>query len=755
MQSYNGNLNIHRILAFYNMFAIVFLAFFVLIWSGEGQPTFFQETRKITDNTRLLKIRGINIPSDVRTLKFTFSNQIESGIDYEILPRDLFVIPKIYQLKSKRGNDTDAVFLRLLKGKSWGRLEDHGPRTQTIPLYITNMSIIGDKTKSIDKPIQVATIIKRRSNCPTISSLPGAGSTLTKFLTETLSECQGIRVYKSSQLNWKIFNSWTLLYLDPPLFLIDGSDQPTQEVAGAAVDTFLAAHAVLEIAWEPVYPGDPSWWILIPRAKGMPGHLFGSLDYLQWRHTLVAPADKLKLEVNRNCTTDKNGIRHCIPGCPGTRLKGIIASGYNADAMHLADKLRVALYVNIPFQAAPVRLGQRIIPPFWSDKLGWSYTYGACPSNFLDCLFLDHSPCPAIDVQIHDDPRGGMVDHKRFEDYKFEIRDTFDWYNKAVGIGTDQPDVIGLEGLHGKASVHIAYSYLFRPKYIMRKEVQRRVDTFSMEDALCSIMHVRRGDSVFHPNQGRAYIAVETYVRAARPMMDALGIKHILLFTDSAKAIEEALRCETDFPEVCGGIKWRYIEKKRWVAGEGGWENPYPSGNVTEELFVIQNEFALAQKCAMAIVGESGYGNLLRSHMCCGFPLHPRGSMIARTSKCVCPPAVILKQWDFNCKHGNKVLCNDQNVGGNLLLPLNDPNNMLGANYSMTKEAYRSDPEVRYEVVGEGTFRFPFKDLVTGRDKTLRSQLKEMSLKAVDVVCRYRRNRDTSSHYSFCPSSTS
>ena len=30
--------------------------------------------------------------------------------------------------------------------------------------------------------------------------------------------------------------------------------QPSHELAGQAVDRFVAAHSVLEIAWEPVYP---------------------------------------------------------------------------------------------------------------------------------------------------------------------------------------------------------------------------------------------------------------------------------------------------------------------------------------------------------------------------------------------------------------------------------------------------------------------------------------------------------------------
>ena len=61
-------------------------------------------------------------------------------------------------------------------------------------------------------------------------------------------------------------------------------------------------------------------------------------------------------------------------------------------------------------------------------------------------------------------------------------------------------------------------------------------------------------------------------------MLDAMGIRTILLFTDSRGAIDEALRCAKDFPDVCGGLEFRFIEKKRWLGAEGGWENPFPSG---------------------------------------------------------------------------------------------------------------------------------------------------------------------------------
>ena len=83
---------------------------------------------------------------------------------------------------------------------------------------------------------------------------------------------------------------------------------------------------------------------------------------------------------------------------------------------------------------------------------------------------------------------------------------------------------------------------------------------------------------VMHQNQARAYLSIESYVRASRPLLDALNIRTILLLTDSHSAVEEAKNCQRDYPDICNGITFKYVTKKRWIGAEGGWENPFPSG---------------------------------------------------------------------------------------------------------------------------------------------------------------------------------
>ena len=168
------------------------------------------------------------------------------------------------------------------------------------------------------------------------------------------------------------------------------------------------------------------------------------------------------------------------------------------------------------------------------------------------------------------------------------------------------------------------------------------------------------------------------------------------------------------------------------------------AGNATEEFLIIQSEFALSQKCSMAILGNSGYGNMLYSHMCCSFPMSPRGSLPTR---CVCPPHVEINQGDFNCKTGNKLLCDNKDVGGNIMIRLDDPKNMLGANYSFTKDAFRNDPDVTYHIPGHGSMDFPLHRLKENKED-FQTKLKEKISLATSEVCKYRRTPD--SKFKFC-----
>ena len=96
------------------------------------------------------------------------------------------------------------------------------------------------------------------------------------------------------------------------------------------------------------------------------------------------------------------------------------------------------------------------------------------------------------------------------------------------------------------------------------------------------------------------------------------------------------------------------------------------------EFLDIQMEFAMAQKCSMAIIGESKYAQKIMAHMCCGFPLNQRGVMPHR---CACPPYVVLHQRGYECEDGNSFAC--RKLPGSIALKARDyPFHLLNVNYS-------------------------------------------------------------------------
>ena len=114
----------------------------------------------------------------------------------------------------------------------------------------------------------------------------------------------------------------------------------------------------------------------------------------------------------------------------------------------------------------------------------------------------------------------------------------------------------------------------------------------------------------------------------------------------------------------------------------------------------VQEEFTLAQKCDLMIMGNSGYGDLVYNHMCCGFPLHDRGQLPQR---CLCPPKVRLEQGGFSCEEGNTLVCPDgfQDKGGDITKPLDDPSNTKGANLSKTSQVFQTSENVKVWLTSE------------------------------------------------------
>lgn len=165
-----------------------------------------------------------------------------------------------------------------------------------------------------------------------------------------------------------------------------------------------------------------------------------------------------------------------------------------------------ALFWNEPLQVAPLTLGEpKLGGPKWEGHQGWMYTYGGCPSNFLDCYYLPHSPCPDVKVDV-----GIMLKHNksRCKGFFWDQRETYDklgeknaqiWWNnvffsepntpwKSVGMSWELP------------ATQAFGTYAWRPNYNSRLEIHRRTDAFNMK-ANCAAMHVRRSDSILEASE--------------------------------------------------------------------------------------------------------------------------------------------------------------------------------------------------------------------------------------------------------------
>lgn len=389
----------------------------------------------------------------------------------------------------------------------------------------------------------------------------------------------------------------------------------------------------------------------------------------------------------------------------------------------------------------------------WEGVQGWTYAFGACKSNFLDCYFLDHSPCTKITHNLNDRRNSKVVQFNRSrlvmpEVAGLEMRPA--WWAPLVGQPRSDVPERSIRDLDQEGSVPsrmVFYSYFFRPNYSLRRAVHQRVQDFGLAagagGGALTALHVRRGDVLLHQGQARFYIPLHTYLLAARPFLQALGVTTVLLLTDSQAVVDEALACAAEHPELCAGLAWRFVDKPRWRAAEGGWENPFPSGSAVEEFMHVQLELALAQQCDMMIMGNSGYGDMVYNHMCCGFPLHTRGSVPQR---CLCPPKVRVEQGGFTCEKGNKALCKAPGGGrrGGRGHRNEDPAVSLGANFSRTQGAFVPDRDVKVWLTSDDREK-PYQLSAVG-DRAVQAFLAEEAAEARRQACMQFREGPDRSH---------
>ena len=184
-------------------------------------------------------------------------------------------------------------------------------------------------------------------------------------------------------------------------------------------------------------------------------------------------------------------------GSPKTKLKGITGSGWGADTGHVVEAFLLSFKHFFPMQVSPFKLGRRFIPPFWSGTVGWKYTFEGCSSNFLDCYFLDHSPCPPIRLDVRNHPGKARINKKRFDFGEWGASSNPKWWEKVMGKPTTTIPAQTVQNLQGLPAEQAIYAYFFRPKFEVRRIIHHRVQMFNLTEE-CTILHVRRGDSITH-----------------------------------------------------------------------------------------------------------------------------------------------------------------------------------------------------------------------------------------------------------------
>ena len=346
------------------IFVIIFIQNIVMVVSKQppkcviGQP-YASPVPDIPNNAAMLKIKGPQgwIPNDVSRLKLSFAPPLTQGVDYSIWSDpNQYILPDHFQER----NVTSIIYLKLAPGQRWAKV----PSTD-LPVQLVLQSVLCPHTskgnvtlfKKLFAPTVVANIVEDMITCPESMTLPGASAELQRKIYSILRDCQAPTIINSCDLNWKHYDSLSLLTIQPPLIIVDGSQQELF-VAGKKVDDFLAPHSVLDVAWEPISEDEPRYWILVPRPLGMPGHMFAMLDHLQWHHPLVTGHNSIVNRGRPSC--EKNDCTH---GCERTQLAGITGSGYSADAFNSYNVLREGFMRNIPIQVFPSTLGARSIPP--------------------------------------------------------------------------------------------------------------------------------------------------------------------------------------------------------------------------------------------------------------------------------------------------------------------------------------------------------------------------------------------------------
>lgn len=233
--------------------------------------------------------------------------------------------------------------------------------------------------------------------------------------------------------------------------------------------------------------------------------------------------------------------------------------------MNVIDGLRHAVVHNRPMQIANT-------PWHYADPHGakpvvsaYAGIRPACKRGSMFCYFLPLSSCPATEE---------LDKHAPLEKPLFDSK-LYQWY----------------------------YEYATRRQTWLRKLTYEFRTRLTIQTP-CTAIHVRRGDIILDPGDvKRQYFPIKDYLNASFHVQ-----RNIFLMTDDANAITEA---KQEFPDY----NWMYVQRTRFHAEEGGFENQMPSRDPIFEVIALLSEFQLARSCQQLVHSESIFGTRLFAEM--------------------------------------------------------------------------------------------------------------------------------------------
>jgi hypothetical protein len=313
-------------------------------------------------------------------------------------------------------------------------------------------------------------------------------------------------------------------------------------------------------------------------------------------------------------------------------MKDMWSSGFGADMSNVVDGLMHGMNTQRHFQITSRQPWHYALPKkfFRHGRPGTTTTTttttaaaaaaAACPSQDMFCYFLPISSCPQ-QVPTTTNDNDNVTTTATVQNEIF--------YPQAVFLGgTNDDEDSSNQGTRAKTTTlrRWYWEYATRLQTWLRKSVhdytQHQIRTLPLHTP-CTVMHVRRGDVILHGLLSRRYHSIRDYINVTKrktttaPSSPSSPQRHdhnqlernILLLTDDDNAIHEAL---TEFPN---DYHWMYLNRTRYKAASGGWEQHLPSGNATLEMIILLSTLRLVRHCNSLIKSSSNFGNLILDEM--------------------------------------------------------------------------------------------------------------------------------------------